>query len=38
MGCNGLLWGAKRYDPPGSRHMFDKLEDPRIYISLIRGA
>ena len=30
MECNGILGGAKRYDPPGSKHMFDKLGDPRI--------
>ena len=30
-GCNGIL-GGKWYDPPGSKHMFDKLGDPRIYI------
>ena len=29
-GCNGMLGGAKWYDPPGSEHIFDKLWDPRI--------
>ena len=39
MGCNGILGGggAKWYDPPQSKHRFDKLGDPRIYISLIRN-
>ena len=31
-GVNMGYWGAKHYDPPGSKHTFDKLGDPRIYM------
>ena len=29
-GCNEIIRGAKWYDPPRSKHIFDKLGDPRI--------